>query len=124
MTRPRPAQPSFQTQSRTTRRWLGIIAEREGRSVRAVAAEYRTAGRLAVAVAHVLRAYCHAEAVRLVRTGEAAPTGDDLVEATIRRYHTRYTAIREAQERRQQDATIATLLARQQAMQPPTGRGD
>lgn len=114
MTHSRRPPPSYLRQASNTRRWVRAVAERQGVSPRALAQSLRTPGRLTIEVAAILRDYCHYVAVQLVRDGAAAPTGQDLLDRTIARYHERYSAIRAERDRAAQAATIATLKAMQQ----------
>ena len=113
MIHPRPTQPSYLSQASSARRWVRLVAERQGQPSAVVARRYRTMNGLAPECAAIVRAYCHQEAVRLVRAGEAAPEGSDLVDRTTRRYYERYTTIKDAQERAAQEATVQLILAMQ-----------
>lgn len=109
MTRPRPPLPNYLRQASNARRWVIAVAQREERSPRAVSFQYRTLRGLAPSIAAILRAWCHAEAVRLVREGEEAPTGTDLLDRTVATYYARYLPLKQAHERAQADATVAEI---------------
>ena len=111
MIQPRPTPPNWLRQASSTRRWVLAIAEREGVSPRVIADRYPTPRALTRPVAAILRAYCHNEAVRMVREDREAPTGDDLLDATIARYMARYAAIKADFEKAQADAAVAEYRA-------------
>jgi hypothetical protein len=113
MIHPLPPQPSYLRQASNARRWVIAVAEGAHTAPHAVARAYRTVRALSAPIAVILRAYCHAEAVRLVREDLQAPTGDDLLDTTIARYHARYLLIKAAHDKAQSDIAVAEYRALQ-----------